>query len=36
MERVLKRKELVNLLSEKTGFYKKNIDERKAVNDTKI
>lgn len=27
MERVLKRKELVNLLSEKTGFYKKNIDE---------
>ena len=27
MERVLKRKELVNLLSEKTRFYKKNIDE---------
>ena len=27
MGRVLKRKELVNLLSEKTGFYKKNIDE---------
>ena len=27
MERVLKRQELVNLLSEKTGFYKKNIDE---------
>lgn len=27
MERVLKRKELVDLLSEKTGFFKKNINE---------
>lgn len=26
MERVLKRKQLVDILSERTGFYKKNID----------
>lgn len=27
MERVLKRKELVNELAKRTGFYKKNLDE---------
>ena len=26
MERVLKRKQLVDILAERTGFYKKNID----------
>lgn len=27
MERVLKRQQLIDILSERTGFYKKNIDE---------